>query len=192
MARLFRSVENQINPFAMDVYPFRFVDKLCNVLRDYDFLVLKVNDVEIMVVGRIAVRKIGIASAYETALPDVDPCVKPCHVQYIIVSQMNFSIGIRIRKFRQAEFLQQFVVSVSAAVGVDEAVLGIEAPVYCSSIIGSDIIDPLDDPAALEIDVSYVAATGSATFRDVEEGELGVLSLCRNRRCCSGRCCLAS
>ena len=171
MARLLRGVEYQIDPLAVDVYPFGFVHKFSYVFRNYYLLVLQVHDVKIVSEGRVTVGKIGIASAHVTALPDVYSFIQAGDIQDIVVGQMDFAVGIRVGQLGKTEFLEKFIVSVATPVSVDEAVLCIQAPVDRAGIVGADIINLLHDPASVKVDVSNVAAACASAFGDVEKGK---------------------
>ena len=125
-----------------------------------------------VVVGRITVRKKGVAPTDETALPDVYPLVQASLVQHIRISEMDFPGSVRISQTRKPKLLQKLVVPVNAPVSVDEPVLSVKAPIDGTGVTASIEIYPLDNPASLQGDVRHIAAACAAAFRNVKQREL--------------------
>ena len=172
MAGAVGSIEDDPGIAVFQADAFGFVFQVVEVPGDDDAFVLEVDQVEQKVVGRVAVREEGVAAADDAALPDVDAGVEPGDVEHVGVGQVHLAVRIGIGQARQAELLEQFVVAVAAAVGVDESVFGVEAPVDGAGVVGARVEDLLDDAAALQRDIGHVAAVFTAAGGDIQQREL--------------------
>ena len=94
MAGFLGRVQYKVDPRAVNVDSFRLVYQFGYVFRHNDFLILEVYNVEIVFVRRITVREVGIPSANEAALPDVYSFVETGDVKYVVIGQVNFSVGV--------------------------------------------------------------------------------------------------
>ena len=167
-------VEDDVGVVGREGDAFGFVDQVRDVLREEDALRIEIYDVKEELVGRVAVREVGIATADDAALPDVDAFVDARLVEDVGVGQVDLAAGVGIGQARQTELLEQLVVAVAAAVGVEEAIFGVKTPVDGAGVVRPRVEDLLDDPAAFQRDVGHVAAVGPAAGSDVEQGELGL------------------
>ena len=164
-------VEDDVGVVGREGDAFGFVDQVRDVLREEDALRIEIYDVKEELVGRVAVREVGIATADDAALPDVDAFVDARLVEDVGVGQVDLAAGVGIGQARQTELLEQLVVTVAAAIGVDEAVFGIQAPVNGAGVVGAGLEDLLDDLAAFHRDIGHIAAVLPAAGSDVKQRE---------------------
>ena len=135
-------------------------------------LLRQIDDVKEAFVGRIAIGQIGVAAADDAALPDVDAAVEADLVEHVGVRQVNLATCVGVGEAGGAGLFEQLIVAVASAVGIDEAVPGIEAPVDRTCVAAAVEKDLLDDTASFQRDIGHIAAVFAAAGGDVQQREL--------------------
>ena len=87
-------MENHINPFAMNINAFRFIQEGIEIFCAFNLFILQVHDMKQTVVGWITIRKESIVSHHETPLPNIYSRINPGDIQHIRILQMNLAVFI--------------------------------------------------------------------------------------------------